>query len=123
MLIPTHIAAGYILSEAYINNFNLREADSLLITTFTIAGSLVPDIDGLFGNQMKDHRKTPFHAPLIWFLLILIIYLFGFLTFNEKIMIYNMMFGFGIFSHLFLDWLWWKNNWYKNFLSAFPKTI
>lgn len=104
MLIPTHIATGYILSEAYINNFNLREADSVLITTFTIAGSLVSDIDGLFGNQMKDHRKTPFHTPLIWLLSVLAILLFSFLTRNEKIMIYSMMFGLGVFLHLLLDW-------------------
>lgn len=104
MLIPTHIATGYILSEAFINNFNLQGADSLLITTFTIVGSLIPDIDGLFGNKMKDHRKTPFHAPLIWFSLISIIYLVGLLTDNEKLMIYSMMFGLGIFFHLFLDW-------------------
>ena len=105
MLISTHIATEYILSEIYINNFNLQGVDSLLITTFTIVGSLVSDIDGLSGSQMKDHRKTPFHAPLIWFSFILIILLFGIFTFNEKMMIYNIMFGFGIFFHLFLDWL------------------
>ncbi|MDO9027894.1 MAG: hypothetical protein Q7U68_03430 [Candidatus Roizmanbacteria bacterium] len=46
MLTPAHIATGYILSEVFINNFNLQGADNLLITTLTMAGSLAPDIDG-----------------------------------------------------------------------------
>jgi len=104
MLTPAHIATGYILSEVFINNFNLQGADNLLITTLTIAGSLAPDIDGLFGLQLKDHRKTVFHTPIFWGLLILIIGLIGFSIKNVLIVVSVAAFGSGIFFHLFLDW-------------------
>ena len=104
MLIPSHISTGYILSEVFINNFHLPQTDKLLIATLTIAGSLAPDIDGLFGLQIKDHRKTVFHTPIFWSLLILIIGLVSFFIRNGLIIISVAAFGSGIFFHLFLDW-------------------
>ncbi len=104
MQVPTHIATGYILSEVFINNFNLQRTDNLLITTLTMVGSLAPDIDGLFGLQIKDHHKTVFHTPIFWGLFILIIGLIGFSINNVLIVVSVAAFGSGIFFHLFLDW-------------------
>jgi len=104
MLTPSHIATGYILSEVFMNKFNLPQTDNLLITTIAIAGSLAPDIDGLFGLQIKDHHKTVFHAPIFWGLFILIIGLIGFSIKNVLIVISIAAFGSGVFFHLFSDW-------------------
>jgi len=104
MLLPTHIATGYILSEIFIDNYNLLQTDKLLITTLTLAGSLAPDIDGLFGLQIKDHHKTVFHTPIFWSLLIFIMGFIGFSIKNLLIVIFIIAFGIGVFFHLFLDW-------------------
>lgn len=105
MLTPTHIATGYIISEVFINRFNLSQTNSLLITTIAIAGSMAPDIDGLFGLPIKDHHKTVFHAPIFWGLLVLLISFISFFIKNELIVIFITVFGSGVFIHLFSDWL------------------
>ena len=104
MLLPTHIASGYLIAQVYINNFNLEGVSSDLITTIAIVGSLVSDVDGLFGKQLKNHRKTPLHTPLIWLLFILIIFLIGFITDKRKMIAFSTVFIIGILFHLFLDW-------------------
>jgi membrane-bound metal-dependent hydrolase YbcI (DUF457 family) len=104
VLTPTHIAAGYIVSEILIRNSNLQGVNNPLITELTILGSLVPDIDGLFGKQLKDHRKTVFHAPLFWLLVMSTICLIIYFYTNKQGLIYYLAFSFGVLSHLFLDW-------------------
>jgi hypothetical protein len=100
--IPTHIAAGYIVSKVLVNN--LPETDISLITKFAVFGSLAPDVDGLFGKQVKDHRKTPFHAPLVWLLFLLITSLVAFFAGARQTLVFILAFSLGALSHLFLDW-------------------
>lgn len=104
MLTPSHIATGCILSEVFINKFNLPQTDNLLITTIAITSSLAPDIDGLFGLPIKDHHKTVFHTPVFWGLLVFILCLVGFFVKNPLLVILITVFGSGVFIHLFSDW-------------------
>lgn len=104
MVLPTHIAAGYLISQIYIFNFSLEVIDSDLITAIVIAGSFAPDIDALFGRKLKDHRKSPLHAPLIWLLLFLTVILIGFIKNKKTIIVYSTAFIIGVLFHLFLDW-------------------
>lgn len=104
MIFLTHLATGYLISQAIINKINSTGVDKGLLTSLAIAGAIAPDVDGLFGKQMRDHRKTPFHAPLAWAVLILMIYLLILLTNNTQLAIYLLVFAIGVFTHLFLDW-------------------
>lgn len=108
MTLPAHFASGYLVSKIYCNNLNLACSNDSAFTTFTIIGSLLPDIDGLFsgvfGGYLKDHRNTPFHTPFFWLCISSIIYSFGFLTKNYLIQNYIIALSFGVFLHFFLDW-------------------
>lgn len=105
MLTPTHIATGYIISQVFMNKFNLSQTNNLLITTIAVTGSLAPDIDGLFGLPIKDHHKTIFHTPIFWCLFILLTGFISFFVKNQLIIISIVAFGSGVFIHLFSDWL------------------
>lgn len=104
MTLPAHIASGYLISKVYCNNLGLECKDPSLFTTLTIVGSLLPDVDGLFGGYLKDHRNTPFHSPLFWLFILLISYAFGFLFKYLFIQNYIIALSIGAFFHLFLDW-------------------
>lgn len=96
-----HLASGYWV---YKIAADASRVDSPLLLSLSMAGVLVPDIDGLFGKQMKDHRNTIFHAPSFWLLSFVTILAFTFLGRNESFLVYVNAFFSGVFIHLFLDW-------------------
>lgn len=104
MTLPAHIASGYLLSKVcYLSNINCLNNSTF--TTVVIIGSLLPDIDGLAGAQIKDHRKTPFHAPFFWLVIFISTYTVnGLMLKNSQLNTYLIALNIGIFSHLLLDW-------------------
>ncbi|MDO8451746.1 MAG: metal-dependent hydrolase [bacterium] len=96
-----HGASGYWVYKVVADT---PSGGSPLLFALCIAGALVPDVDGLFGKQMKDHRNTIFHAPSFWVFLFVVIRMFVFLVGNESIALYANAFFSGVFIHIFLDW-------------------
>lgn len=105
MTLPAHIASGYLLSKAcYLSNINCFNNPTF--TAVLIVGALLPDVDGMFGAQIKDHRNTPFHAPLFWLVIFISTYTVNTVMLkNSQLNTYLIALNIGIFSHLFLDWL------------------
>ncbi len=95
-----HLSSGIWVYVLYASRFEYNRP--LLVAS--LLGSMAPDIDGLFGKKMKDHRRTIFHTPILWLFLFLISYLVYILT-NYAGMIYFNAFTFGALVHLFLDWI------------------
>ena len=98
-----HLSAG--LAVYKISSIsNLQIENSILMGT-ALLGSLAPDIDGLFGSKMKDHRYTIFHAPIFWLSIYLITHAllttFGY----QQFLTYLITFIIGTFIHLLLDFL------------------
>ena len=97
-----HVASGYWVYKITAVSTPLIESSFLL--GLSVVGALAPDVDGLFGKQMRDHRNTIFHAPLFWFLTFISMHIFTFLTHAENMALYINVFFFGVTIHLFLDW-------------------
>jgi membrane-bound metal-dependent hydrolase YbcI (DUF457 family) len=94
---PAHIASGLIIF--YFLKDRLKFKYVFLVS---MAGSLIPDIDGFLGGQVNNHRYTVFHAPFVWLGLILFLGLFLFKS--KKMRNYILVFALALFGHLFLDW-------------------
>jgi len=124
MTTPTHIASGYLLYHAYCI-YGCAEPN--MITSAVIFGSLIPDIDAIFGKNINEHRLTPFHAPLYWVLIILVCEIISTILKNSLLLHVTHAFGISIFVHLFLDWLSGRSTgiqilypFSKQIFSAFP---
>ena len=99
-----HLSAGYLVAQ-----LSRKKVAGLLskrlIILLAILGAFAPDIDGFFGNKMNNHRYTPFHAPLFWFLIFVIGYIGGIILKKPEIKTGILIFTISVFSHLFLDWI------------------
>lgn len=104
MLLPTHIAVGYVFSKTYCEVLGQNCGSESLFTTIAIATSVLPDIDIFFGKKVNNHRNTIFHSPLFWLLLAFLLFLVIFFKRNYNLGIYTIAGSFGVFSHIFLDW-------------------
>jgi len=101
MLPITHLAGGASLYLLARPEYDPHEN---ILLTAVLAGSLAPDIDGLFGNAIKDHHNTVFHAPLFW-LLLLIVAKYTAASFAPNFLLPVALFFAGVFLHLLLDWI------------------
>ena len=100
MLPFAHLSSGYLVYASVAHTVAL---DSLPLLSASLAGAMAPDIDGLFGAQMKDHRNTVFHAPLFWFSLCITVFILGSM-FAPASNIFILVFFLSVFVHLLLDW-------------------
>ena len=101
MLPFAHLASGYLV---YASVAHSVEVNSTPLLSAALAGALAPDIDGLFGAQIKDHKNTVFHAPLFWLCMCAIAFTAGkgwFPIFIPPLIVFFL----SIFIHLFLDWM------------------
>lgn len=103
MLSPTHLAVGYLFSKTYCGILGMPCGSAQIFTTVSIASSLFPDIDIFFGKKVNEHRNTVLYAPIFWTSIMLL--LIPYSLFNRNSLPYIVAIGFGIFSHIFLDWL------------------
>ncbi len=98
MIFLAHLASGILLY--YLLKKKLKHSYLFYIC---LIGSLVPDLDALFGKQVNAHRYTVFHAPLFWlglFVFLMIIFLR-----NKKVKTCLSAFLLAVGSHLFFDWI------------------
>lgn len=101
MLPIAHLSSGYLVYAAVSGTV---EFDNPPLFGVALAGAMAPDIDGLFGAQMKDHKDTVFHAPLFWLGTFAIVYIAGQVLFPD-FSSYLIAFFLSTFVHLFLDWM------------------
>lgn len=98
-----HLLGGYIIYKVVESQTQNLSND--LVLGLALFGAFVPDVDGFFGNKFNNHRYTVFHAPLFWLTLLILIFALGKILNNLLIQEGVVIFGMGIFSHLFLDWI------------------
>ncbi|NQV91341.1 metal-dependent hydrolase [Candidatus Woesearchaeota archaeon] len=76
MMTPTHAITGmfvlFILNSIVPEMFPF----SGLLIILSLIFPMLPDLDGLWVEKMKDHHQTFTHAPLFWLGLSIILYLF-----------------------------------------------
>lgn len=98
-----HIASGYLIYK--LSESSVQIHADVPVLGLAIVGSLIPDIDGLFGNKLNNHRYTIFHAPLFWFSVVTLLYIVGVVLHSVVIQQGIGVFGVGVFIHLLLDWM------------------
>lgn len=121
MLLPGHLAAGYLVSKALIQvgAFPLSAQEyNVAIATGMIA-SVIPDLDLIYfffknkSAKLQDdtsHRTLYSHAPFLWALVGILIYMFAS---TEVIKVSGLALWLGSWSHFLGDsieygimWLW-----------------
>jgi inner membrane protein len=117
MVLPGHLAGGYLVSTALITalhpDFSATQLNILLLIG-TLSGEL-PDIDLLFFNlknrnkareeisTSENHRNFITHVPLFWLAISAVIYLLGML-FDSKLTEYiGILILGGTLSHFIFD--------------------
>ena len=98
---PTHLVSGYWI---YKLSENICEQGGTPLLSVALLGSMAPDIDGLFGKQMNNHRNTVFHTPLFWSSLFVILGISAKLFEQSNLIPYLFAFSVGALTHLLLDW-------------------
>lgn len=102
MLLITHLSSGYILNHYLSDKFGwINKKKTLVLFLISV---IIPDIDGFFGANINNHRKTIFHAPLIYLFLLTIIFIWGTVRKNKTFKTFSLIFLCGSFVHFFLDW-------------------
>jgi len=132
MVLPGHLAAGYLVSFGVLKfaaswlSISLTRAQTVWLF---IVGTLLgdgPDVDAVFGiwkskslspKGLDGHRKYPTHAPVLWFVLGLAIFLaariFGNSGAPAFFQVLGLLVWLGPWSHFLCDslengvmWLW-----------------
>jgi len=124
MVLPGHIAGGYLVTRALLklagSSLSTSQNVALLIIG-TLAGEL-PDIDLIWyylehrfskNNGAQSHRNYITHAPTFWLILCLLIVFVGYVTTSTFTEWLGWIILAGTFSHFLLDsieygitWLW-----------------
>ena len=92
MYICSHLSAGYIAGKA-------TRASGYTMSLW-LAGSLLPDIDGLWSSSVAGHHSFP-HSPFFWLCLIIL----SFLLPKKSALKYGIFIvSISAFIHLFTDW-------------------
>jgi len=124
MVLPGHLAGGYLATKAIVAIFQPALNSSQVIWLYligTLAGEL-PDIDIAWfyltrivfkTNSKENHREHATHAPLLWLALSLIIAAAGYILKDIFVQYIGWTILVGTWSHFILDsieygirWLW-----------------
>jgi membrane-bound metal-dependent hydrolase YbcI (DUF457 family) len=105
MLLPAHIAGGYLVIKV-AERVRHRVAVGASVLFVAVIGAITPDLNFFFYRYIKDHHNNPMYAPLVWLALFLFLHLVIRMwpTILGRYRIYINAFMLGVFSHLFLDW-------------------
>jgi general stress protein CsbA len=101
MLLPTHLAAGYLTMHSL-----KRANEKLFSKTLLIVGvlaAIAPDIDGLRPTAIATHRTFP-HAPLFWITVCAAGFLLAHLKYNKLFKTITVVVLINVAGHLVLDW-------------------
>lgn len=105
MTFPAHFASGYLAYKITTNAQAFSALDNYLILAAAMLGANLPDVDYFFSKYIKDHHDSFLHAPLFWLMIVLTGYALGLFFQIQTLKILMILFGIGVFIHLFLDWL------------------
>ena len=72
----SHLFTGIVVSELFEQADILWSATRIFAASAIIT-SFIPDIDGLFYKNLKDHHKSILHMPLFWAALVLALIVSG----------------------------------------------
>ncbi len=121
MVLPGHLAAGYITARALIAIVHpaISSTELQLLTLFGTLSGDFPDIDVVYHmlkrkttspKDLGDHRHYVTHAPIVWLALGLLVFVFNTTTFFKMI---GLLLWLGPWSHFLGDsidfgvmWLW-----------------
>ncbi len=121
MLPPGHIAAGYLTAKVLIGSlhYDLTAGQINDLTIIAALLAFIPDLDffaafakiGKFRMETgkTNHRHYPSHAPIVWLILGLIIFVFSASAFGKTL---GLLVWLAPWSHFILDsqwgimWLW-----------------
>jgi membrane-bound metal-dependent hydrolase YbcI (DUF457 family) len=127
MLPPGHIAVGYLAATAYESIFHpaISISQSKNLLWIGASSGFIPDIDMFFAflkvgawridEKKADHRSYLTHRPILWLLLVLIIFFVGKSIYSVYIQSIAIVIFLGTYSHFILDsldsgtgikWLW-----------------
>lgn len=120
MILPGHLAAGYVVSQLVINTASPEiMAYSIPLSILGAVSGVLPDLDHLLvyfrhrkdkpeeykdaGSKHEDHRDFISHTPLFWIVLGAIAYAFAGWAGSEISQIVSMIIAGGAISHLLMD--------------------
>lgn len=105
MTLPAHLAGGYLAIQlASELKPELGLGNDTLYIFVGLIGAILPDLDGFFFKYLKDHHKSPLHAPLFYLVIFTLIYSLDKLFYLKNLELFLVAFLLGIITHLFLDW-------------------
>jgi membrane-bound metal-dependent hydrolase YbcI (DUF457 family) len=125
MILPGHLAAGYMVATAVIKiaKPELDPASLNYLLAWGTFSGMVPDLDSfwvffknkrfIFKDETINHRDFLSHVPLVWFLICLVLTLFLWFGQNQLLKYGSLILLFGSLSHFIFDsiqmgvmWLW-----------------
>jgi membrane-bound metal-dependent hydrolase YbcI (DUF457 family) len=99
----THVCAGYLISR-YAFSLGLISPELLpAVTTVSILAANGPDIDVLNIKKCFNHRFSPFHIPLYWFIVFCVVIFVTSLANNTIAAQFVIIIGVNVFVHFILD--------------------
>lgn len=92
----SHFFSGLLIAAA-IQLSGFMEINGFLIALAVIA-SLIPDVDGFYTDELRDHHDGYLHAPIFWAAVTILVYFLGFPSVAT-------IGGISVFFHLFTDYV------------------
>ena len=124
MVLPGHLAAGYLVTKLFISAFEPTLTGSETITLYIVGilAGILPDIDIAYhiiqylnkSHRIKNsHREYITHTPIFWLIISVVLTAVGYLINLDLIKYLGCVILLGTWSHLVLDslesgvmWLW-----------------
>jgi len=115
MVLPGHLAGGYIVTTAILKFIpgteNFSNNEILLLYIIGILSGEIPDIDLLFfyfskkinNSKKATHREFYTHLPLFWLIISALIIIFGYILDSSFVILIAIILLGGTFSHLVFD--------------------
>lgn len=101
MLPPTHLATGFLISQAAEPYLKKNTKNPILWQRMIWFFSVFPDIDLLWA--WENHRFSLLHFPLFWTVLCLVLAIWGRQTKTKTLQFFALAMFLGTISHLILD--------------------
>lgn len=101
MLPPTHLATGFLISQAAEPYLKKATKNPIIWQRIIWFFSVFPDIDLLWA--WENHRFSLLHFPLFWVILCLVLTIWGSQTKIKTLKFFALAMSLGTISHLILD--------------------
>jgi len=99
----THICTGYLISH-YAYSIGLISPEMLpTATTISILAANGPDFDVVAIKKILNHRRSPLHVPVYWFIAFILAELFVKISGNKIMETYLLLIGINVLIHFLMD--------------------